>query len=73
MGKRLRTRSRKYFDDEILFVDDLGIHLKMGVRRRDFGGDLNYDAVDSNINYTLLDLEKKEVLVGLTKLLNNNF
>jgi len=30
---RLKTKSKNYFDDEILYIDELGIHLKEGVKK----------------------------------------
>ena len=31
--KRTKTISKHFYDDEILFKDELGLHLKMGVTR----------------------------------------
>jgi hypothetical protein len=42
MEKRLKTISKTYYDDEILFKDELGLHLKMGVKRKNYGTELDY-------------------------------
>lgn len=36
MKERTKTFSKHWFDDEILFIDELGIHLKPGVKRLQF-------------------------------------
>ena len=41
--QRVRTISKNFYDDEVLFKDELGLHLKMGVKRLSYGTELNYN------------------------------
>lgn len=48
--KREKTISKNFYDDEILYVDSLGIHLKPGVKRLKYPSE-DVDKLESHINY----------------------
>lgn len=47
---RKKTLSKNYYNDEILYIDELGIHLKPGVKRMKFPTIKDGD-MESHINY----------------------
>jgi hypothetical protein len=57
-NRRPRTISNIYYDDEILYVDysNGDIHLKMGVKRKDFSiFDLDYITMDNNTDVNSIE------------------
>jgi len=56
--KRTKTRSKNFYDDEILFIYPNGdIHLKDGVKRKEYINDISsYDEVDETDAYVPIEL-----------------
>ena len=58
MEERLKTLSKHFYDDEILYKSKSGeIHLKIGVKRRNFNNshnNLSSDKSDEHINYDVI-------------------
>lgn len=40
---RLKTKSKKFYDDEVLFTENGEVHLRTGVKRLSYGTELNYN------------------------------
>ncbi len=57
--ERKRTLSLNFYDDEILYKDENGIHLKDGVKRMHYDTEQNLDELESHINEIDLAVQKK--------------
>lgn len=53
---RLKTKSKIFYDDEVLFVDEEGTHLKIGVTRMNYGTELDYNNWRGQVSFIEMDL-----------------
>ncbi len=65
MQKRLKTISKVYYNDEILFKDELGLHLKMGVKRKHYGTELDYGITYDQSSQIVFKSEQEDNLRDL--------
>lgn len=71
MNERLKTMSKRFYDDEILHIDELGIHLKPGVHRQHYNDYIRPDTLESHINYIELGMRKLETAIKQTTEVDN--
>lgn len=73
MSKRLKTMSKVFFDDEILFKDpETGeIHLKDGVTRQHYNTHIRPDQLESHINYWELGMRRLETKIKQSREVDN--
>ena len=59
MEGRIKTISKNYYDDEILYKDEMGIHLKDAVHRLSYNTHINPNEFESHINDIDLKVQKR--------------
>ena len=59
-NKRQRTLSQHFYDDEIEYIDEHGVHLKPGVHRLSYNTHIKPDELEEHINEIDLKVQKKK-------------
>lgn len=60
MKERIRSQSKYFYDDEIEYIDELGLHLKPGVHRLNYNTHIKPDELETHINEIDLKIQKRK-------------
>ncbi len=58
--ERIRSQSKFFYDDEIEYIDEQGIHLKPGVHRLTYNTHIKPDELEDHINIIDLKVQKRK-------------